>query len=186
MLTCADAPKPYNPNRPPGWMLAQPQRTVADHAGAQQRRSLRVVEAGRQVVRVLSRGDDILRKATIRVEAVKADFGAQVFLAGQAEPAVSARAAQPRQPGPVTGTKTRHARAHLIHHADDLVARHQRQPRQRQVALDDVQVGVADAAGMDAQTHLASARLRRRQLLQRQMASCTDRPGRLSIPLPAC
>jgi hypothetical protein len=38
----------------------------------------------------------------------------------------------------------------------------------RQLAVDDVEVGAADAAGGDAQEHLAGLRLGRRDVLQSQ------------------
>ena len=52
--------------------------------------------------------------------------------------------------------------------ADDLVPGDDRQLRVGQFAVDDVQVGAADAAGLDPHADLASARLGRRPLLDRQ------------------
>ena len=51
---------------------------------------------------------------------------------------------------------------------DRLVPRHQRQLGRRQLAVDDVQVGAADAASRDPDQHLARARQRNAALLQRQ------------------
>jgi len=44
------------------------------------------------------------------------------------------------------------------------VARHERQCRVRQLAVDDVEVGAADAARVDLEEHLVRARPRLRQL----------------------
>ncbi len=52
--------------------------------------------------------------------------------------------------------------------ADDLVTRDDRQLRIGQLAVDDVQVGAADAAGLDAQPDLPGAGIRIGPILERE------------------
>ena len=68
-----------------------------------------------------------------------------------------------------SGTRRRSSRARArrrrspavaVRLADDLVAENERQLRVGELAVDDVQVGAADAAGAHAEQHLARARAR--------------------------
>jgi len=49
----------------------------------------------------------------------------------------------------------------LFHHADHLMARNHRRFEHRQFAFDHVQIGAADAAGVDLDQHFAGPRLGR-------------------------
>ena len=63
-----------------------------------------------------------------------------------------------REPGdadPFADGEALDAGAELLDDADDLVAGNDRQPLVRQLAVDDMQIGAADAAGLDADQHLA-------------------------------
>jgi hypothetical protein len=63
------------------------------------------------------------------------------------------------------------ALADRIDAADDFVARHERQLGLRQVAVDDVQIGPADGAGLDAQPYFALCRHGHRPLLKPKRSS---------------
>ena len=140
---CAAAPKPYSPSRSAS--PASRERAVADQPRAEQRRRLQVAEPlGDREAEALV-GDDPLGVAAVEVVAREARAVAEVLAAARAEAALAARPAEPRhaEPPAVAGL------------ADDLVARHERQLRSRELAVDHVQVGAADAAGADAEKHLA-------------------------------
>src|SRR5262249_47518315 len=91
------------------------------------------------------------------------------LVAGEARPltevlppaaAVAAGAAGPAQPGHADALAHReaiHPLALLHHPADDLLAQDQGEFRLSQVAVEHMQVGAADAAGMDAQEELLGA-----------------------------
>ena len=72
---------------------------------------------------------------------------AEVLAARAAVAALAAGPAQPRDPDPVAGREALRPLPRLDHLADDLVAEDQRQLRLGELAVDDVQVGAADAAG---------------------------------------
>jgi hypothetical protein len=65
----------------------------------------------------------------------------------------------------------RDAWAHLVHDPDHLMPGNQRQLGRRQLAFDDMQIGVAHAAPHDPQPYFARARHRGRQVAPLQ------RPG---------
>ena len=76
--------------------------------------------------------------------------------------AVLADAVGPVQPGdadPVADAEARAFRSERLDVPDHLVAGHDRQVRQLEVPLDDVQVGAAAAARVDPDAHLAGAGL---------------------------
>jgi hypothetical protein len=66
---------------------------------------------------------------------------------------------QPRDADPVPELQARALRAERIDVPDHLVPRHDRQVRQLELALDDVQVGAAAAARVDPDAHLTGAGL---------------------------
>ena len=74
-----------------------------------------------------------------------------------AEPARAARGVEPRDSHAPARERLGAGPAGR-HPADDLVARHDRRLAEREVALHDVEVGPADAAGRDLDEHLARAR----------------------------
>ena len=69
------------------------------------------------------------------------------------------------------------ALAHRLHHAGALVAQHDREAPLAEVAVGQVQVGVADAGGGDAHEHLAGAAAGRARA-RRPRAACGTRAGR--------
>jgi hypothetical protein len=93
---------------------------------------------------------------------------AQVLAPPDAIGADAAGAAQPGDPDPLAHPETPGQWRRFGHHADDLVAGHQRQQVRGQLAVDDVQVGAADGAGAHPDQHVmpACAEYRQRCLAQ--------------------
>ncbi len=144
--------------------LAQPQRPVADHAGAQERGCLLIGKAVGDRVDEIGRGDHHLGKAAVGVLPGEAGVRAQVLLATTAVIAPAAGPMEPRHAHPLVQLDLGYALAHGIDRADDLVPRHDRQAGQRYLALGQVQVGVAHPAGQHPQPHLARSGLGHRQV----------------------
>jgi hypothetical protein len=96
----------------------------------------------------------------------KAPGVAQVLLISLTEVALAAGREEPRDAEAIAYPETRHPFPNLVHDPDDLVAWDERKLRKREVAFDDVQVGAADSAGLDAQANFTGARDRRGQIQQ--------------------
>ena len=139
-------------------VAGEAQRAVADQARAEQRRRLEIRIARREREAEALVGDDLLGVAAVEVVPGEACPVAEVLPPGRAVAAPAARPAEPRHAEP----------AAVVGLAHDLVAGHERQPVRRQLAVDDVQVGSAHAAGMHAQEQLAGGRLRRGHVLELQ------------------
>ena len=132
-------------------VAGHPQRAVADQAGAQQRRRLEVrVAVGQREAEALV-GHRVLGVAAVAVVAGEACAVAEVL---PARAAVAAVAVGPAQPGTPRRGRRREALAAAHHAPDDLVAEHQRQLGSVELAVDDVQVGAAHAAGGHLEQHL--------------------------------
>ena len=132
------------------------QRPVADEPGAEERRRPRCVVARGERRAVALVGHDELRVAAVAVVAGEAGAIAEVLAAAQA---VAAFATRPAEPGDADGVALGETLARSDSAADDLVTRHERQPGVRQLAVDDVEVGAAHAAGRDGDEDLALRRL---------------------------
>ena len=129
------------------------QAAEADDAGAEQRRDVVRVEAGRQ--RVAEVGADEGELGVAAVDGVAGEGGvvAEVLHGVGAEPAGAVDAAHPGDADArAEGELGRGAFDDL---ADDLVAGDEAGLERRKVALGDVQVGAADAAGDDAEQDVA-------------------------------
>ena len=83
---------------------------------------------------------------------------AQILAPAGAIAAMAAGVAEPGRADPRANSE-RHAGADRLDPADDLVPRHDRQLGVRQLAVDDMQIGAADAAGLDPQSDFARPRL---------------------------
>ena len=152
----------------------QPQRPVADQPGAEQRRRLQVrVAVGDREAEALV-GDRDLGVAAVDVVAGELRVVAEVLAAAAAVAALAVGPAEPRHPDPLARGELLRPLPRLAHHADDLVAHHQRQLRLGEVAVEDVEVGAADAAGADLELDLAGTGGGVGQLSQ---------PERLPLPL---
>ena len=113
----------------------------------------------------------VLGEAAVHVPAGEQRVLAEVLAAAAAEAAGLVGLVQPRHADAVARGERRRARlaarrdelgARAERHdlADDLVAGHDGRAVRRQLALQDVQVGAAHAAGQHPQQHLARARAR--------------------------
>ena len=71
-------------------------------------------------------------------------------------------------PADADARSSREPAAALLHRGDDLVAEDQGKLRPGQLAVCDVQVGAAHAAGADFEQDLAGARFRQRTILETQ------------------
>jgi hypothetical protein len=125
-------------------VAGQPEGAVADQARAEERRGLEVRVAARQGEAEALVGDGERGEAAVAVVAGEARAVAQVLAARAAIATLSAGPAQPGHPHPLARGE---ALTGLDEAADDLVPRHERQLRPRELAVDDMQVGAADAAG---------------------------------------
>ena len=78
---------------------------------------------------------------------------------------------EPGRADAVARLKTHSVAADRLDEADDLMAGHERQPRQLDVALDGVQIGMADAAGANADQDLpgGGARVGQRRDCERRV-----------------
>ena len=99
---------------------------------------------------------------------------AEVLAAAAAVAALAVGPAEPGDPDPVARHETLGLLPRRAHGADDLVPHHQRQLRLGEVAVEDVEVGAADAAGMNRDLDLAGTGSGLGQLSQ---------PERLPLPL---
>jgi len=81
----------------------------------------------------------------------------------------------------ITASEPRTAIPELIHHTDDLMTGHHPWSSGWQVPLGQMQIGTADAAGQDANPHLADAWMRIGQL-NLPKRSAGHRSGRVDNP----
>ena len=100
-------------------------------------------------------GDRVLGVAAVQLVAGEARLRAEILVAATAEAALAARPAEPRHADPVALAHGVDVASRPLHRGDDLVSEDERELRQRQIAVDDVQIGATDAARPDAQQHLA-------------------------------
>src|SRR5581483_3893350 len=125
--------------------LRESQRTVADRAGAEQRRGLRIGErVGNRIGRDFRHGH-VLGVAAVRVAPGRTEIGAQVLLAAPAVAAMSAARIDPADAYSVAFAESPRA-VRSRDTADDLMTEHHGQPRRRRAPFDLVELGVADAA----------------------------------------
>jgi len=110
------------------------------------------------------------------------DRGAQRGPPGQAELALAA-SRPPHQDHGVAGLEPADFGAGLLDDSGALVPEHDRQPA-GQVAVQVMQVAVADADGLDAHQHLAGPRLGQPRLLQPHRLTHGVQHGRLHSALP--
>jgi len=156
---CAEAVQPE-----PVGIAREAERPVADQAGAEKRGRLQIVVLVRERQAVALIGDRPLRVAAVQVVAREANRLAEVLAPREAVAAGAVRPAEPRnaEPAPVLGA------------ADDLVPGNERELRIGQLAVDDVEVSAADAAGGHPKQDLPLLRLRHGNLLEPQRL-----PGRV-------
>jgi hypothetical protein len=146
-------------------LAGRPIRTEPDEPGAQQRRRL--------LIRVLRRdgeaeacvGHDLGRVSAVHRAAGEHRPIAQVLRAGAAVVAFTAGAGQPRDARAIADLELRDRGAPLANAADDLMTWNHRVVSLWQLAIEQVQIGAAHAAGGDVQQHLVRAQGRQRDRL---------------------
>src|SRR3989442_1127572 len=116
-----------------------------------------------------------------RIAASSGSGGAASDDPAHSAPSSRANRCAPKSPGRVNANtrpphatprgEFAHARTDAIDAPHDLVTRHDRLRGARQLTVEQVQVGPADAACRDAQSQLAGARLGPRDLLQRERST---------------
>lgn len=90
----------------------------------------------------------------------------------------------------VAGRQAAHGRPHALHDARALVAEHHRQ-REDELALDDLEVGVAEPRGTHAHQHVVGAEGARLDALDRQRRTRRAQDSgveadRFHVRLPSC
>ena len=168
--------------------LARPRRlqaAPADQSGAEQRRGGDRVARRRQLQRERGLGDEVRGVAAVAGVAGELGMVAKILAALVAIEAMAAGVRQPGNADPLADGEILDPGAEPLDQADHLVAGNDRQPRIGQLAVDDVQIGAADAAGFDANQQLAPARapaspsLRRRAARRSHATSSRASPRRL-------
>jgi hypothetical protein len=150
----AEPPKPKPDARPP-------EGAVADDAGAEQRSRLtRRKRFGQRVGEGFGHGRP-LGVAAIPVPAGELGLQAEILRTPLAEAARPAGLPQPGDPHSLPGREAPRPLSPALDPAHHLVPGHEARAAHRELALHHVQVGPADAAGLDPDAHLARARLGR-------------------------
>ncbi len=139
----------------PARVARDPIGSIADQPGAEQRRRLEVAVALGKCKGKPDIGDGILGVAAIELIAGEAGLRAEVLASRRAILAMTAGAAEP-------GHAHAFALALLVDtlpaccdRAHDLVARHHGQSRIGELAVDEVKIRSANAAGVNRDQHLA-------------------------------
>ena len=125
---------------------------VADQPCAQEWRRLHVRKAVGQREAVALVGDRLLREAAVDVVAGEARLGAEVLPPAQAVVAAAAGPGEPRHSEPLSHGKPLRALPQRAYGPDDLMAEHERHVRSPELAVQDVEIGAAHAAGVHGET----------------------------------
>ena len=141
------------------------QRAPADETRAQQRRERRRIAGLGQRKTVGRVGDGMGRIAAIARVAGEERIVAQIFARAQTVGAMPAGMAKPGNADPLSKRETGHARTDRLDAPDDFVAWNDRKLRLGQFAVDDMEIGAANAARLDLEPHFADAGRRDRPLL---------------------
>ncbi len=148
--------------------IRQADRAVADDPRAEHRRDFHVAEAFRDGDGVVFVRGDVLGIAAVGGVAREQRRVAQVFLPVLAVDAGLVGPVQPGDADAVARLEARRARAERVDHADDLVSGDDRQLRIGKLTLNDVQIGMADAARAHAHQNLVIAGRRTLDFAQMQ------------------
>src|SRR5262249_38265709 len=130
----------------------------ADQTGTQKRRRLRVVGCAWQREAEPRIGDRMRRIAAIARIAGEQRRVAEILPALPTIGADSAGVSEPGHANPVAWRKASDIGADRRHPSDDLVPGHDRQLRINELAVNDMQIGAADAASGNLDQDLACAR----------------------------
>src|SRR5262245_3282180 len=140
--------------------VAALERAVTDDARAEQGRRLGVAEDRRHRVCERLRNHRVVGEAAVGVIAGVLRVLAEVLAPAPAGVADAAGPAKPGDTHSIPGAKAMGAGARRLDPPDHLVTRHDGRANEGQIALDDVQVSAAHAAGDHAKQDLVRARRR--------------------------
>ena len=143
-------------------------RSEADDARAEQRRRMLVVDRIGQTVGKIFAHDGLLGISAIAIPSGKACVGAEILAAFAAVSAATVGFAQPCDADPIADFEAPAPGTQAFDHTDDLVSGNDSGMFAGKIALDEVQVGPANAAGRDAHRNLSRSRNRRRLFDQSQ------------------
>ncbi len=141
-------------------------RTISDHSSAKKRRGAWIGKDRRDRICTLGWNDNGLGISAIHMKTCETRIFAEILFATQAEPARAIGRVQPRNTDAITFAVTANVYAQSVHNAHGLVTGYERHLRWVNIAFDDVQVGVTDAAGADANANLTRARRWQRPILK--------------------
>lgn len=151
--------------------IREPQGAIPNDARAQQWCCLDIRERRRQRIDVVSAGHHVLGVPAVDVIPGEHDLRAEVFLTALAGLAFTAGGIEPGCPDARAPRKLCHSIPHALHHPDDLMPWHQWQFDGRQLALNDMQIGVTDPAALHSQNDATCTRLSERCMLVGQRSA---------------
>ena len=140
----------------------------ADQPGAEQRREFLIRPMFAERKRIMRVGNRVCGVATVARIAREDGIIAEIFVARQAKWAMAAGMAEPRNADALAKVKMCDIGADRIDPSDDLMSRNNRQFRIGQFAIDDMEIGAADAASADTNANFAAARHAGPVVLHRQ------------------
>jgi hypothetical protein len=141
--------------------LAQPRRVEtapADQPRAKQRRGADGIAVGGELEDEGGLGDEMRGVAAVAGVAGELGMVAKILAPVLAIGAMPAGVGEPGNPDPFADGEAFDAGAEPLDETDDLVAGNDRQPLVGQLAVDHVQIGAANAAGLDADQHFGAPR----------------------------
>ncbi len=128
----------------------QPVRAVADDSSAEERCSVDVGEYLWDGIRALDWDDDVFGVSSVDVEAGETRGFTEVLLVTPAKGAGTVGGMEPGDADAIAFAMSLNVRAEGVNHTNDLVSRNERKLWRMNVAFDDVQIGVTDAADVYA------------------------------------
>lgn len=137
---------------------------ISDDTGAKQGRGVFVREYGWDGIAEFSRGDRVFGVAPVNVIAGETGVQTEVLQSAVAEFAGPVGRMQPGHSDAITFSMRGHAGADGVDYSYDLMTGDNRAFVWREIALDGVQVRVAQAASAHSNAHLARTRRRNRQV----------------------
>src|SRR2546427_3065242 len=141
---------------------------ITDEPGAEQRGELRGRPFGRERQAVACVGEHLLGVTAVPRVPGEARPLAQILTARAAIEALAAGEGEPGHPHAIADAELAGLRAERRDGADDLVARSHRKGNCRQLAIEQVQVRTAHAAGLHSDQQLVPARRRQAHLSEHE------------------
>ena len=142
------------------------QGTPSDQTGAKQRRDRDVIAFVTKRKAKAGIRDKVRRETAVTRVAGEQRTVAKVLLAAPAIAAFAASVSEPGNADPLSDLERGYTLAERFDPTDHLVARNDGVVYVRQLAVDDMQIGPADAAGIDPDAHIAGAGCRILPFLQ--------------------